>query len=149
MSVASSVTEMARPVVEGLGLSLWDVEFVKEQGRQVLRIVIDHPDGVSINHCEAVSRELEPLLDERDPIPVSYVLQVSSAGLERVLKRPGDFELFYGKKVEVSLYAPRDKCRVFSGVLLSYDRETVTIEGEEPFVMKSVAQVRLVYDCDL
>lgn len=144
--VADIVETLARPVVERLGLELWDVEHVRVHGQQILRIVIDHPDGVSISQCEQVSAELDPILDREDPVPGQYLFQVASAGLERVLKRPSDFARFIGKTVEVRLYAPRAGKREFTGKLSAHDGATVTIEGEESFEMAKVAQVRLRYE---
>lgn len=145
-NVVDTVTELAKPVIEGLGLSLWDVEFTKEHGENILRVVIDHPDGVSIDQCETVSRAIDPLLDAADPIPGGYLFQVSSAGLERVLKRPSDFEMFMGRTVELKLYSPRSGKREFIGKLAAYGGNAVVIEGEEPFDMKQVAQARLRYE---
>lgn len=144
--VAEAVAELARPVVEELGLILWDVDFRREHGERILRVVIDHPDGVSIGQCECVSRALDPLLDERDLIPDSYLFQVSSAGLERELKRPSDFQRFIGHPVELRLYAPRAGKREVTGRLAAYDVKTLTLEGEEPFDMSGVAQVRLKFE---
>ena len=144
--VVDMVSRMARPVVEGFGLSLWDVEFVREHGESILRVVIDHPDGVSLDQCEKVSRVLDPLLDSADPLPGPYLFQVSSAGLERELKRPSDFEMFIGKPVTVKLYSPRGGKREFVGKLAAYEGGFVSIEGEGPFDMKQVAQVRLKYE---
>ena len=145
-SVVDAVTKLAKPVVEGFGLSLWDVELVREHGESILRVIIDHPDGVSIDQCEKVSRALDPLLDDADPISGPYLFQVSSAGLERVLKRPSDFEMFIGRTVELRLYTPRAGKREYIGRLAAYGEGAVTIEGEEPFNMKQVAQVRLRYE---
>ena len=144
--VIDIVAELARPIVEGMGLSLWDVEFVKEHGETVLRVVIDQPDGVSIEQCEKVSRALDPLLDAADPIQGSYIFQVSSAGLERELKRHSDYEMFIGRTVEIKLYSARDGKRVFIGRLAAYDGATITIDGEKPFDMKQVAKTRLRYE---
>lgn len=144
--ITETVWELARPVVEKHGCALWDVEYVKEAGTWYLRIYIDKQDGVSINDCEAVSRELDTLLDEADPIPDSYVFEVSSAGAERELKRPGDFERFIGETVEVKLYKGVDGRKSFIGTLLGYDHGDVTISLaglERKFEKGQVAQVRL------
>jgi len=147
MKVAERVEKLAGPAIQALdlGLTLWDVEFVKEGGRQVLRVVIDHPGGVSIDHCQAVSQALDPLLDTHDPIPQSYVLQVSSAGLERVLKRESDFQRFLGEAVEVRLYAPREGRKEWQGPLQSYDGQTLTLSGGTRFDKKEIAQVKTLY----
>ena len=102
--LTDTVAELAVPVIEKQGCTLWDVEYVKEAGTWYLRVYIDHPDGVSIDQCEAISRELDAIIEERDMIPGAYTFEVSSAGAERSLKRPGDFEQFMGHLVEVKLY---------------------------------------------
>ena len=102
--ITDKVTAIAKPIVEEEGCSLWDVEYVREAGSRYLRIYIDKPGGVDIADCERISRRLDPILDEEDPIPESYVFEVGSAGIERELKRPGDFEAFLGSEVEVKLY---------------------------------------------
>ena len=107
--VTETVTALAAPVAEKLGLELWDVEYIREAGQWFLRVYIDKDGGVSINDCEALSRALDPVLDEADPIPDSYVFEVSSAGAERELKRPGDFARFMGSGAEVRLYKPEKR----------------------------------------
>ena len=117
----------SQPIVEALGCELWDVEYIREAGQWYLRIYIDKPDGVGIADCEAVSRAIDPILDEHDPIVESYIFEVSSAGLERQLKKPAHFERFIGETVELKLYAPLDGSKIFSGELLSYEKGVVTI----------------------
>ena len=144
--IPALVEKLARPIVESMGLMLWDVEFVKEGATQILRVYIDRPEGISTEDCEAVSRALDPLLDEADPIENAYVLEVSSAGLERPLKRPSDFERFMGSLVEVRLYAPRAGARVFTGHLTGYDNGTVTLaEYPDPFLPSELALVKLKF----
>ena len=125
--ITDKVTELAKPVVEEEGCSLWDVEYVREAGSWFLRIFIDKDGGVGIDDCERISRRLDPILDEADPIPDSYVFEVGSAGAERELKRPGDFEQFMGSEVEVRLYQPVNGCKVYVGVLAGYDNGRVTV----------------------
>lgn len=142
--VEALVAGLARPVVEAAGCELWDVEYEKAGGRYVLRVVIDREGGVSTEHCETISRALDPLLDEADPIESSYVLEVASAGLERTLKRPGDFERFMGHLVEVRLYAPHKGAREFVGKLTGYDGQSVTLDGGAvSFPLRDVALTRL------
>ncbi len=141
--ITSIVTTLARPVVESLGLELWDVSFGNEGGRQVLRIVIDRQDGVSIEDCEAVSNALDPVLDEADPIAQSYVLQVSSAGLDRELKRDSDFARFMGSRVSVKLYVQLFGAREHIGVLSAFDENSIELDGTKAFPRKQAAQVRL------
>lgn len=146
MKITEQVEAFARPVVEGLGLKLWDVEYVREGADWFLRVYIDKEGGVDIDDCEAVSRALDPILDEKDPIPDSYHFEVCSAGLERVLKRPGDFEQFLGSPVLVKLFKPRDGRKEYPGVLAGYQDGSVTITtpaGPITFEKQEVALVRL------
>ena len=144
--VTETVTALAAPIAAELGLELWDVEYIREAGQWFLRVYIDKDGGVSINDCEALSRALDPVLDEADPIPDSYVFEVGSAGAERELKRPGDFEQFMGSEVEVRLYQPVNGCKVYVGVLAGYDngRVTVTVgKNEVSFDKSQIALVKL------
>jgi ribosome maturation factor RimP len=139
------ISEIALPIVEKLGCELWDVEYVSEAGQWYLRVYIDKPEGISIDDCEAVSRAIDPILDERDPIPTSYIFEVSSAGLERPLKKPEHFERFIGEPVEVKLYKPQNGSKLFIGTLKSHDKGNVTIDtdgGELCFTKDQVALVR-------
>lgn len=146
MKVTELVAELARPIVEEQGCELWDVEYVREGSEYFLRLYLDKEGGVDINDCEAVSRAMDPILDEKDPIPTSYHFEVCSAGLERVLKRPSDFERFLGEPVLVKLYRPKDGRKEFPGVLKGYKDGDVTISagGQEiTFEKAEVALVRL------
>ena len=102
--LTDAVLALAEPVAAQQGCEIWDVEYVKEAGSRYLRVYIDKPDGVSIQDCEDFSRALDPILDEKDPVPDSYNFEVCSAGLERQLKRPSDFAQFMGSSVSVKLY---------------------------------------------
>ena len=146
----AKVTELtaglAAPIVEAAGCTLWDVEYVKEAGEWFLRVYIDKEGGVSINDCEAVSRPLSDALDEADPIEGSYTLEVSSAGADRVLKKPEHFAAFLGSEVDVKLYRARAGRKELTGVLAGYADGNVTVElhgGAETLEKKDVAQVRL------
>ena len=144
--ITEIVSELAEPIVKKHGCELWDVEYAKETGGWVLRVYIDREDGVAIEHCEAVSHELDPVLDARDPIPDSYTFEVSSAGAERSLKRPSDFQKFMGHLVEVRLYKSLDGRKEFIGALTANDNETVeiSIAGKpRSFRKNEVANVRL------
>ena len=147
--ITDAVTALAVPEAEKLGLEIWDVEYVREAGQWFLRIYIDKKGGVSIQDCEALSKVMDPLLDEADPIPDSYVFEVSSAGAERELKRPGDFPRFFGEHVEVRLYTPRSGKKTIRGELLAYEDGAVTVSsgGEIMKLEKNeVAGVRLTMD---
>ena len=144
--VTDTVAALATPVVEAAGCSLWDVEYIKEAGQWFLRLYIDKEGGISIEDCEAVSRPMSDLLDEADPIEGSYVFEVSSAGADRVLKKPEHFQRFSGDEVEVKLYRPREGKKEFVGILTAWQDGdvTVTVGGESmSFEKKEVALVRL------
>ena len=146
--ITELVAQMAAPAIARQGCTLWDVEYVREAGTWYLRVLIDKEGGVDILDCEAISRELSDLLDEADPIADSYTLEVGSAGAERALKRPGDFERFLGSPVLVKLYRAVDGRKEYPGTLEAYDPESgdVTIsESGKPrvFAKKDVALVRL------
>ena len=149
MKVTDRVWAFAQPVVEAHGCSLWDVEYVREGGEWFLRLYIDKDGGVNINDCEAISREMDPILDREDPIEGSYRFEVCSAGLERPLKRPSDFEAFLGSDVLVKLYRPVNGIREYPCVLRGYDNGDITVEygGETLTFQKSqIALVRLRVD---
>ena len=144
--ISERVFELVKPVVEDEGCTLWDVEYVREAGTWYLRVFVDKEGGVSIDDCERISRRLDPILDEADPVPESYVFEVSSAGAERVLKRPGDFERFIGHEVEVRLYQPVEGQKSFVGKLVSYEDGATEIEVKGKryrFHKQQTAQVRL------
>lgn len=144
--VTEVAAELAAPLAEAAGCSLWDVEYVREAGTWFLRVYLDRPGGVSIDHCEAVSRPLSDKLDEVDPIEGSYVLEVGSAGADRQLKKPEHFQQFMGEEVEVKLYRPRDGRKDFHGPLAGYrdGSVTLTINGEDvTFEKKEIAVARL------
>ena len=148
MKITEKVQSLAQPIAEAQGCTIWDTEYVREGADWFLRLYIDKPDGsVDINDCEAISRAMDPLLDEADLIPTSYTFEVCSAGLERTLKRPGDFARFLGSDVLVRLYRPRDGAKEYPGVLRAYgDDGSVTIavpQGELRFEKSEVALVRL------
>ena len=116
--IAEKVWELADPIAEELGLWVWDVEFVKEGARRVLRITVDSENGVDIQDCEKLHRAIDPLLDEADLIEEQYYLEVSSPGIERELKTDIHIEACEGWDVEIKLYAPRDGSKTFRGKLM-------------------------------
>ena len=140
--VTDAVAELARPIVAQAGCTLWDVEYVKEAGEWFLRVYIDREGGVDIDCCEAVSRPLSDLLDEADPIPGSYTFEVSSAGLDRVLRLPEHFAVCAGQQVDVKLYRPVDGRKEYTGALAGYEDGDVLVDDRR-FEKKDVAQVRL------
>ena len=142
--ITDKVFALAKPVVEEAGCSLWDVEYVREAGRWFLRVFIDKEGGVNITDCEAISRTLDPILDEADPIPDSYVFEVGSAGAERELKRPSDFEKFMGHEVELRTYQPIAGQKSFVGSLEAYDNGNVTVTVGKNSMSFDKSQIALV-----
>ena len=151
--IIDKVTELATPIVSKNDCELWGAEYVKEAGIRYLRVFIDRPDGVSINHCEAVSKELDPILDEYDDLfPESYTFEVSSAGVERLLRGPKDLERFKGQYVELKLYkakkldSAKGGQKIFSGDLLNWNDDIIEIDidgSTQTFEKSEVATVRL------
>lgn len=144
MKVTELVAELAAPIAEKQGCFVWDVEFVKEAGERYLRVYIDNAAAeVNIDQCEAVSRELDAKLDEADPIQESYIFEVCSAGAERELKRPSDFERFIGSEISVKLYSAKNGRKEYVGVLGAYENGDVTLTDGTLFHKSEIAQVRL------
>ena len=144
--VTEIVAELAAPVAAEFGCEMWDTEYVREAGQWFLRLYLDKDGGVDILDCENVSRKVSDLLDETDPIEGSYIFEVSSAGAERQLKRPSDFEKFLGSPVLLKTYQNRDGRTEFPGVLKAYDGSAVVLEmgkQELRFEKSEIAMVRL------
>ena len=144
--------ELLAPIVEKMGIEIYDVEYVKEGSDYYLRAYIDKPEGVNINDCEAVSRAFWDALDEADPIEEAYILEVSSPGLGRTLKKDRHLEKSIGEEVEIKLFKAVDaktKQKEFSGNLARFDEKTITIqsEGNEmTFERSNIALIRLALD---
>ena len=137
------------PIVESNGFELVDVEYVKEAGNWYLRGYIDKPGGITVNDCETVSRAFSDRLDEDDFIEDSYIMEISSPGLDRPLKKEKDFARSIGKLVEIRTYRPIEKQKEFCGELTAYDNISVTIDEEgtpRTFDKKDIALVRLAID---
>ena len=149
-SVVQTVRELAEPIAEELGVWIWDVEFVKEGARRVLRITIDSEEGVNIDDCEKLHRAIDPILDEADPIEEQYYLEVSSPGLERELKTEDHIYACEGWDVEVRLYAPLDGTKIYRGVLLPLSESgAVRIEtpvGIREFERQTVAKLMTYFE---
>jgi len=147
MKVTELVAQFAEPIVKAHGCMLWDVEYVREGSERFLRLYIEKEDGVvDIADCEAISRAVDPVLDEKDPIAESYHFEVCSAGLERALKRPSDFQRFMDNPIMVKLYRPRNGLKEIPGILRGYEDGKLTVEaGKETieFEKSEVALVRL------
>ncbi|MCR4673895.1 MAG: ribosome maturation factor RimP [Lachnospiraceae bacterium] len=141
--------EYMLPIVEKRGFELYDVEFVKEGNDYYLRAYIEKPGGITINDCVDVSREMNEILDKEDYIKEQYIFEVSSPGLDRPLKKDKDFERNLGKNVDIKTYKAFDKQKEFTGILSSYDKESVTItfeDGDFTFQRKDISMIRLTID---
>lgn len=141
--------ELLLPIVQTYGVEIYDVEYVKEGSDYYLRAYIDKPDGVNIIDCENVSRALSDALDKEDFIPDAYILEVSSPGLGRTLKKDKHLQKSIGQEVEIKLFKAIDKCKEFNGVLESFDAENLTIaEGDttRTFARADIALIRLALD---
>ena len=149
-SIAETVRALAEPIAESLGCWVWDVEYVKEGAKRILRITIDSEEGVNINDCEALHRAIDPVLDEADPIEEQYYLEVSSPGIERDLRTEEHIMACEGWDVEVRLYAPIGGSKLFRGVLLPLGEDgTVRIDSAGivlEFPKASVAKLRTYFE---
>ncbi len=128
--ITEVVTKLVVPITEEVGVVLWDVEYERTGGENYLRILIDSENGVSIDQCEAVSRALDPLLDEVDIIKDSFMLEVASAGIERSLKKPEHFMKYEGSLIEVKLYAAIGGKKRYVGILSSFNGDSISLETD-------------------
>ena len=146
-SYEQQTEQLLLPIVESHGFELVDVEYVKEAGTWYLRAYIDKPGGITVNDCELVSRTFSDILDEKDYIEDTYIFEVSSPGLGRPLKKEKDFARSIGEEVEIRTYRAIDKQKEFIGILVEYDKDTVTIEYEDEttqaFNRADIALIRL------
>lgn len=142
--------EILTPIVEEHHFELVDVEYVKEGSNWYLRAYIDKEGGITVDDCEVVSRELGEILDREDYVEGAYILEVSSPGLGRPLKKEKDFQRSLGEKVEIKLYRPIQKQKEFLGILKAYDKDSVTLFMEDESEMKiernDIALIRLAFD---
>lgn len=142
--------ELLEPILADMNFELVDVEYVKEAGTWYLRSYIDKPGGITVDDCEAVSRQFSDRLDQEDFIEDSYIMEVSSPGLDRPLKKDKDFERNLGREVEIRTYRPIEKEKEFYGILCAYDDNSVTIEREDQkqmnFLKKDMALIRPALD---
>lgn len=138
--------ELVTPIIEDGNFELVDVEYVKEGVNWYLRVYADKEGGINIDDCVFISRALEQKLDEENFLEDAYILEVSSPGLGRALKKDKDFERSLGEEVELKLYKPIDKQKEFTGYLKSYDEKNIVvdIEGEDfTFARKDIANIHL------
>lgn len=142
--------KLIKPILDANHFELYDVEYVKEGGNWYLRAYIDKESGITVDDCELVSRALSDLLDKEDFIPDAYILEVSSPGLGRQLKRDKHFEKSIGEEVEIKLYKPLNKRKEWIGILKAFDADQLTIELEDGTELQlkraDIAMVRLTFD---
>lgn len=147
--VEESVWSCIEPKVNELGLSIYDVEYVKEGMNWYLRVFIDKEEGVSIEDCENVSRAIDPLLDELNPIKTAYSLEVSSPGIERVIRRDEHFKKYMGEKVEISVFKPINDAKKFECILKDINDNEVIVNYENNEVKidrKNISLVKTIYE---
>ncbi|HBF5907558.1 ribosome maturation factor RimP [Clostridioides difficile] len=146
-NLEATIEEIVTKITDEHGFEMVDVEYVKEAGEYYLRVYIDKEEGISLNECELVSRELSSILDEKDPIKENYFLEVSSPGLDRALKKDRDFVRYQGRDVDLKLYKPLNGCKQFEGELVGLTEDNnikIIVNGKEmEFNRKDVAIVRL------
>lgn len=144
--IEEKVEELVKEKIENIGYSLYDVEYAKEGPNYYLRIYIDKPDGIDLNDCEKVNDEINDLLDQADYIKDQYFLEVSSPGIERILKKDSHLEQNIGNQVEVKLYKKDENGRKsYIGELKAFDADTITID-EIKFDRKNIAQLKTIYN---
>lgn len=127
--IVKKTEKLVRPAAERMGLTIWDVTYEKEGGEYMLTVTLDRESGVSIDDCEALSREIDPLLDRENYITDAYTFCVSSAGLERRLTKPWHYDALMGEKVELKFYRAIDGQKSVAGVLEGYSPDGVTLDG--------------------
>ena len=149
-NIVGTVTDIVAPVAEEMGIILWDVEYVKEGAKKILRITIDSEEGIDINICEKFHRTIDPLLDEADPIEDAYYLECTSPGIEREIKTDAHISMCLGEKVEIKLYAPKNGSKSFVGILSGLYEEgrvLIDINGERTtFERKEISKMHTVFD---
>lgn len=148
--IVDTVLPLATSLAEKLGLELVDVEYVSEGGRMVLRVLIDKTGGVTLDDCEAMNRALSDELDRTDPIEQSYVLEVSSPGIERPLKKEADFIRFTGRQARVRLFSPFNGRKNFTGILRGFEDQHIVLETEQDALSRiplaQVAKANLLFE---
>ena len=149
-NIAETVRELITPVADDLELVLWDVEFLKEGARRVLRVTIDSDEGITIDDCERMHRAIDPLLDEADPIDTAYDLEVSSPGIERELRTDAHIEFAIGELVELRFFAPVNGKKTHQGILAGRSEAgdvLVEINGvTESFDRAAIAKITTVFE---
>lgn len=148
-SYEAKTEQLIQPLIDANNFELVDVEFVKEGSDWYLRVYIDKDGGITVDDCELISRAFNEILDREDYISEQYIFEVSSPGLMRPLKKEKDYKRSVGKLIDIKLYKPVDKCKEFTGVLDSYDKDTVTIkmddDTQKKFDRSNLAMIRLAF----
>lgn len=148
-SYEAKTEQLIQPLIDANNFELVDVEFVKEGSDWYLRVYIDKDGGITVDDCELISRAFNEILDREDYISEQYIFEVSSPGLMRPLKKEKDYKISVGKLIDIKLYKPVDKCKEFTGVLDSYDKDTVTIkmddDTQKTFDRSNLAMIRLAF----
>ena len=148
-SYEAKTEQLIQPLIDANNFELVDVEFVKEGSDWYLRVYIDKDGGITVDDCELISRAFNEILDREDYISEPYIFEVSSPGLMRPLKKEKDYKRSVGKLIDIKLYKPVDKCKEFTGVLDSYDKDTVTIkmddDTQKTFDRSNLAMIRLAF----
>lgn len=145
-NIEKKVNDVIKPIIENLGYELYDVIYEKEGKDNYLRIFIDKNDGISLNDCENVNNAINDILDEKDLIKDSYFLEVSSTGVEKRIRSNEHLERYKGSKIEVHLYKPLDKQKVFVGILKSFDDNSLTLDIKNNIDRKLISSMKTVYD---
>ena len=148
-NIAETVREGIQPVADELGLLIWDVEFVKEGARRVLRVTIDHEDGITIEDCERMHRAIDPVLDELDPIDTAYDLEVSSPGIERELRTDAHVDASLGERVNLRFFAPFEGQKSIEGILTGRQGDSILLDvnGEERAIPRAaIAKIQTVFE---
>ena len=148
-SYEAKTEQLIQPLIDANNFELVDVEFVKEGSDWYLRVYIDKDGGITVDDCELISRAFNEILDREDYISEQYIFEVSSPGLMRPVKEEKDYKRSVGKLIDIKLYKPVDKCKEFTGVLDSYDKDTVTIkmddDTQKTFDRSNLAMIRLAF----
>ena len=148
-SYEAKTEQLIQPLIDANNFELVDVEFVKEGSDWYLRVYIDKDGGITVDDCELISRAFNEILDREDYFSEQYIFEVSSPGLMRPLKKEKDYKRSVGKLIDIKLYKPVDKCKEFTGVLDSYDKDTVTIkmddDTQKTFDRSNLAMIRLAF----
>ena len=146
--IVERVTPLCERVASELGYFIWDVDYVKEGTEWFLRIEIDKEDGIDIEDCEKYSRTIDPLLDEEPYLEGTYRLEISSPGIERIIKTDFHLEKCTGEVVEIKLFAPIEGCKLVRGTLFSFDSESVTLKDETEISIqrKNIAKMKVYFE---